>query len=989
MIRIFEWSYRSTLFCFEGPKIQRPAPLARGLQPKLERIKQVRSLSHPFKSDADFVQFKIYTMDESVLDDLSLFGPNPISNLSEGEETQLRDAGVPATSPTSSPTTRRASPSFYEPFEWNIPQFSPVGNELINYDKKISNVRNESNLVNAVHMHVQDNARIPNYNHPVDRSNSSTNKLFPRRKYTSERFIEPDNSMAELFLSSESSYRKSLNQTYEVRGSVEEINIEKDIDELAAVSVDPTPWSEIKDKIDNEEETEKFHQHQQIEQHQQQQKQLPVASPALVARISKPPSAVVNHAHLSSYYRHDRHNQLLLPKQATSPQQSSSLRNDARVQEDSRMAEAVATAAAIARSNNDAANAIKNNSNTSPAKESRRSNARGVGTSTMQPIQMVNQTGMQVDGSYTHQSEQYAGVAKTAASNGHLQRQRRNATAPPHAAAHAVSRASVLAATNRKSQYGFGGNHSVPSVPAPPSIRSSTQPILQQKLVWKSNKANMLPSSTKQNVPVSRRQPTVPNGKSSTIHIESNSGSAYERKKQKAKDARVKLNESIERLAIAVSLAGSESKHRIGQLENQIDITEFRQKSVAVSNEGIKLAENAKKWDRPSFVGTAASIIQSLNAQCEALMAELIAIQKLLNASKSNNGDTDTDKKTKSDFSSDIDAVDEVSSINNTNAQVSESKADKAESPTSDQMLKRHQQSVDLVNKIQSPNKRPRLGIQENRILPSNNEVIFRSIAGMLDPLSLCCCACTNKIWREMNAFKDEKIWFNLAVKRFGIYNVRKWSENLKDGECEEISNKEIYEEMNASNVMPHFTQEGLSFLGKGRIPGKLSGWVFIVERSNGETLRSVKRDPNSGTSGGVGYQSRPVVELRIVIQNTGMANQVVTLKSQQIGVDVSTRRRGGEFEEIDWDDRFKKVVRNLDGTMRKISNETSNTDSRDDLCRLNLFETAVFEVHINARGCSTISKFRQRSNFTKILASLDGTTVPMVVPFLKHDGMI
>ena len=187
---------------------------------------------------------------------------------------------------------------------------------------------------------------------------------------------------------------------------------------------------------------------------------------------------------------------------------------------------------------------------------------------------------------------------------------------------------------------------------------------------------------------------------------------------------------------------------------------------------------------------------------------------------------------------------------------------------------------------------------------------------------------------------------------------------------------------MNASNVMPPFSQEGLSFLGNGRIKGKLSGWVFVVQRSNGETLRSVKRDPASGTS--MGYQSRPVVELRIVVQNTGMATQPIILKSQKVGVDVSTRRRGGEFEEIDWDDRFTKVVRNTDGTIRSLSNDSH----QDDICHLELFETAVIDVHINARGCSTISKFRQRSNFTKILASLDGTTIPLVIPFLKHDGM-
>lgn len=36
-----------------------------------------------------------------------------------------------------------------------------------------------------------------------------------------------------------------------------------------------------------------------------------------------------------------------------------------------------------------------------------------------------------------------------------------------------------------------------------------------------------------------------------------------------------------------------------------------------------RAADDAKKWDRPSFVGSAASLIQGLNAQCEALMREV------------------------------------------------------------------------------------------------------------------------------------------------------------------------------------------------------------------------------------------------------------------------------------------------------------------------------------------------------------------------------
>jgi hypothetical protein len=263
---------------------------------------------------------------------------------------------------------------------------------------------------------------------------------------------------------------------------------------------------------------------------------------------------------------------------------------------------------------------------------------------------------------------------------------------------------------------------------------------------------------------------------------------------------------------------------------------------------------------------------------------------------------------------------------------------------------------------------------------PSDEEIIYGHVSKMLDPISLCHCDCVSKTWRELPAFHNEEIWLNLGAKRFGYFNVRQWSEKFGDGETgtKTISNKNLYKQMNAANVMPHFSQDGVSLLGDARIPGRISAWVFMVERSNGETLRSVKREPAAAVKGNGAYQSIPVVELHIVVQNTGMANQPIILKQQLVTVDVSTRRSGGELGEITWDDRFKKVIKNTDGLLRE------SCSNQAELCRLELFETVVFEVHIHARGCSTTSKFQQRSNFTKLLVSLDGTTIPVVIPFLR-----
>lgn len=146
-----------------------------------------------------------------------------------------------------------------------------------------------------------------------------------------------------------------------------------------------------------------------------------------------------------------------------------------------------------------------------------------------------------------------------------------------------------------------------------------------------------------------------------------------------------------------------------------------------------------------------------------------------------------------------------------------------------------------------------------------------------------------------------------------------------------------------------------------------------------------MRTEPGMSAPTNGSFQSRPVVELKILIQNTGMAKQPVVIRNQKISVDVSTRRTGGELNEIDWDTRFKKIVKTLDGEVIDGATKQSRYDVNSDLCHLQLFNSVIIEVYINARGCSTTSKFQQRSNFTKLLVCLEGTTVPMVIPFLRE----
>ena len=221
-------------------------------------------------------------------------------------------------------------------------------------------------------------------------------------------------------------------------------------------------------------------------------------------------------------------------------------------------------------------------------------------------------------------------------------------------------------------------------------------------------------------------------------------------------------------------------------------------------------------------------------------------------------------------------------------------------------------------------------------------------------------------MWREFAS--DNAVWEGLAAMRFSFYSLRQWKDEEEDKPV-----LTLYQSMDAANVMPHFAMEKMILLGSARLAGSVSAWTFLMERSNGETLRSVRRPPGmTGTSGL--FVSLPVVELRTVVQNTGVSS--VVLRQQAQSVDSSTRRKGGEIKEIDWDERFQKRVLNLDGTPRPSAGD-------DILCRLDLFEAAVIVTSVHAKGCSTHSKFAQRSNFTKLLVQVDnGSTLPLVIPF-------
>ena len=544
---------------------------------------------------------------------------------------------------------------------------------------------------------------------------------------------------------------------------------------------------------------------------------------------------------------------------------------------------------------------------------------------------------------------------------------------------------SMLEATKKRSQFGFGGNHFVSSVPLPPTHQKKNNSSTTSKSKTTSSSRKRATNSASQTKSIATKTTTVTECVS------------YERKKQRAKDARVKLNESIERLSVAIGLAGTQSRQRSqahAYWENKeststlvkdspinVQSSNVSTGTTAVVQNGIKstveimeeagqTADAAKKWERPSFVGSAATMIQNLNAQCEALMRELIEMKKLQN--DGNLQQCQCGRKVRASGTgtvSDISSHEEMDSSNNT---LNDFDFDTRHPEKKRMKFSNEEMKVDM-NSI----------VKRDRVL--------LLIGSYLDPRSIVRFKCVSKAWKVQlePAMKNNSIWSSLCVQRFGTYNFREWLHRHEDEALilnePPISHLTLYREMNSSNVRPRCRYEGNVHLGGGQIGNIACGWISAVERSNGETLRSVL----SSTCGDIKYSSLPIIELRILVQNVGVADGSILIPEQIISVDASTKRRGEEFFEINSDHRMKKKIYSVNGEeMVNFQNGSkfSTAHSIGSLINLDLFDTAVISVFIHAKGCPTTAKFIQKANFGKVLINVRGTTLPLVIPIAQKN---
>lgn len=450
------------------------------------------------------------------------------------------------------------------------------------------------------------------------------------------------------------------------------------------------------------------------------------------------------------------------------------------------------------------------------------------------------------------------------------------------------------------------------------------------------------------------------------------------------------------------SILGSESQ--VATLPNRYN-NEASNNSCAsaqsVMENCVNIARTAAKWDRPKFVGSAASMIQTLNSQCEMLMRELGAChtenvillkqhqQRLIIGSA---------KKVENDALPDETGNDPNSENYHKRRKLTDSASISSGGTEESDVEAYHRRLAIEVAKTQI----------SAAILQERNAM--DKIMSFLEPTSIAkCLLLVSKAWKRGHCFSVEPLWRELCIKRFGAFNVRQWQDKLEPSASatelerqnssayDSLSSRSthssamtLYRIMDDANVVPHFFRSAnMIFLGESRLPGKASAWTFLMETSNGETQRSVLREPDPSFGGkniSTQYTSMPVVRLWTVIQNTSIAfDEPIIIRDQIQTVDASTRRRKDEMMEIHWDNRLNKRILDLDGTPLPTPTDSGIKSSfaTKELCRLELYDSVIIETYIHAKGCSTTSKFIQRSNHTKIIVQLPAMiSVPLVIPF-------
>ena len=429
---------------------------------------------------------------------------------------------------------------------------------------------------------------------------------------------------------------------------------------------------------------------------------------------------------------------------------------------------------------------------------------------------------------------------------------------------------------------------------------------------------------------------------------------SYEKKKQKAKDSRAKMTMAIDELEDAFHVAKNNTKERLQQYQKLFPLAS-NLSSIELMKELIQDVSNTKKWDRPSYVMSAAKIIEKLNCQCEALMddlGKLASLQKTYTY-PSNQPPTWQDNLKMEQHISDPLINFNLEQMNN----VRSMKGHVSLKGYENNCFVKHMEKTETI------------------LLPDLPNILLKEIASFLDAKSILRCGTVTKKWvlNKYDVFSDELLWRNLCNHRFGHAQVQKWLGEIsmfgdKNSERHDSAIK-MYQNMKLANWKPSCRCEGNLYLGHSKINNVLSAWASMVDRSNGETMRTIFA--SLGTSEQI--LLIPVVEVRILIQNTGFSGDGGILIPEQV---MSVSSDDVEMFEIQSDQRFRKTFLNMDATILQPVTKG--------LHHLGLYDAMVIRVYVHAETCSNTRIFIEKAKSTKLLINVLGNTVSLKIPFIS-----
>jgi hypothetical protein len=487
---------------------------------------------------------------------------------------------------------------------------------------------------------------------------------------------------------------------------------------------------------------------------------------------------------------------------------------------------------------------------------------------------------------------------------------------------------------------------------------------------------------------------------------------AYERKKSRAKNARLMINESIDKISVAMSAAGTQSKERYDQL---VQIEQEKQSRIAphvvsqkvsgppkyglshaksVIMDCASIADGAKKWDRPRFLESSAMMVQAMNSQCEVLMRELISCHEQISKMNTYMRQLQTNS---------LPRVIETSLTGQ--SQKPHTNVSKDTFLESEETMNRPKRARVAFSISSSPNASYTVTKEVLCAAVMAERKVMNRIMQFLDtPTKAKCLLRISKSWKRGDCFDIDQLWCDMCSTRLNPSNTgTEMNSNDTLTNVPSISSSEtLFWRMYTAKVMPRFFKSSnMVYLGEGQIAGKALGWTFLVEPSNGETTRSVRSPPSPLLKGlNLGSDETtflPVIKLWTIVQNVAIAyDEPIIIRDQIVTVDASTRRRTDEMKEIYWDVSYKKRLLNLQGNTKE-STELSGTFVSSDtftscvkcgnkeLCHLKLFDAVIIETNIYAKGCPTTSKFLQKSNYIQLLIQVPTmTTMPLVIRFDK-----